>query len=332
MKKIKLIRLLVVIGTTFLAGCSQTVEDSLEVEKPIVSKEIKISIPDGLPSIAIAKLAKENPQIKEGYNITYTIEKTPENLSTTVMKEDVDIAIVPSNMAAIAYNKTSNYQIAGTVGNGSFYLVSTRNIDEFEDLEGLNVWNTGKGLTPDITVQSILKSKGINTKNINFNYVNSTSELIPLMVTGKADTGFIPEPALTTLMAKNPNIKIVKSLNDAWKETRDSKEGYPQSTIIVKSDFAKENEEFISAFLGQISNSINWANTNGKEAGQYAKEIGASIEPSIIKKAVERANLKFIPVKNIIEDYNNYYQSLFDFDSKSVGGKLPDKGIYFGQE
>ena len=248
------------------------------------------------------------------------------------MKEDADIAIVPSNMAAIAYNKTSNYQIAGTVGNGSFYLVSTRNIDEFEDLEGLNVWNTGKGLTPDITVQSILKSKGINTKNINFNYVNSTSELIPLMVTGKADTGFIPEPALTTLMAKNPNIKIVKSLNDAWKETSDSKEGYPQSTIIVKSDFAKENEEFISAFLGQISNSINWANTNGKEAGQYAKEIGASIEPSIIKKAVERANLKFIPVKNIIEDYNNYYQSLFDFDSKSVGGKLPDKGIYFGQE
>ena len=64
MKKIKLIILLVVLGTTFLAGCSQTVEDSLEVEKPIVSKEIKISIPDGLPSIAIAKLAKENLQIK----------------------------------------------------------------------------------------------------------------------------------------------------------------------------------------------------------------------------------------------------------------------------
>lgn len=331
MKKIKLIILLVVLGAIFLAGCSQTVEDNLESEKPIVSKEIKISIPDGLPSIAIAKLAKEDLQIKEGYNITYTIEKTPENLSTTVMKEDADIAIVPSNMAAIAYNKTSNYQIAGTVGNGSFYLISTRNIDEFEDLEGLDVWNTGKGLTPDITAQSILKGKGINTKNINFNYVNSTSELIPLMVTGKADTGFVPEPALTTLMAKNPNIKIVKSLNDAWKETSDSKEGYPQSTIIVKSDFAKENEEFISAFLDQISNSINWANTNGNEAGQYAKEIGASVEPLVIEKAVERANLKFIPVKNIVEDYNNYYQSLFDFDSKSVGGKLPDKGIYFGQ-
>ncbi|HSQ88292.1 ABC transporter substrate-binding protein [Romboutsia sp.] len=332
MKKIISTILSAVLGATVLVGCNQIREDGPKSEKPMVSKEIKVFVPDGLPSIAIAKLAKENLQIKEGYNIIYTIEKTPETLSTVVMKEEADIAIVPSNMAAIAHNKTSNYQIAGTIGNGSFYLVSTKDIKQFEDLEGMDVWNTGKGLTPDITAQSILKNKGIDTKSINFNYVNSTSELIPLMATGKADTGFVPEPALTTLIAKNPDIKIVKSLNDAWKETNNSKEGYPQATIIVKSNFAKENEEFINKFLGQISSSIDWSNTNGNKAGEYAKEIGASVESEVIEKALERANLKFTPIKNVIEDYNNYYQNLFDFDAKSVGGKLPDEGIYFIQE
>lgn len=332
MKKLISIILSIAVSATLLVGCSQIVKESSKSQKTVVSKEIKVFIPDGLPSIAIAKLASENPQIKEGYNITYIIEKTPETLSTDVMKEEADIAIVPSNMAAIAYNKTSNYKIAGTIGNGSFYLVSTKDINEFEDLEGMDVWNTGKGLTPDITAQKILKNKGINTESINFNYVNSASELIPLMVTGKADTGFVPEPALTTLMAKNPNIKIIKSLNDGWKETNNSKEGYPQSTIIVKSDFAKENEEFVSAFLDQISNSIDWANANGDKAGGYAKKIGASVEPKIIAKALERANLKFTQVKYMIEDYNSYYQSLFDFDAKSVGGKLPDERIYFIQE
>lgn len=315
-------------------GCSQSKEETPkeEPEKQVVTKDIKVSTPDGLPSIAIAKLAKENPQISEGYNITYTVEKTPETLSTTVMKQEADIVIVPSNMAAIAYNKTSNYEIAGTVGMGSFYLVSTEDITDFSDLVGKEVGNTGKGLTPDITVKALLKEKGINPEDVNFTYVNSASELVPLLATGKISTGFVPEPALTGLMAKNPNIKIIKSLNDGWKETFKSDQGYPQSTIIIKKELIKNNIDFVNEFLGQLAHGISWANTNGEKVGEYAKEIGVTVEPKVIGKAIERANLKYVPIQDMIEDYNNYYQKLADFDAKAVGGKLPDEGIYFKGE
>ncbi|MGL5311785.1 MAG: ABC transporter substrate-binding protein, partial [Peptostreptococcaceae bacterium] len=201
MKKIVTSLCAVVLGSALLVGCSQTdTENSEPSNEEAVTKDITVVSPDGLPSIAIAKLAKENPTIKEGYNTTYSVLNTSETLSTSVMKEEPDIAIVPSNMAAIAYNKTSNYKIAGTVGMGSFYLVSTEDIKEFSDLVGKEVGNTGKGLTPDITVQALLKEKGINPEEINFTYVNSASELVPLLATGKISTGFVPEPALTGLM------------------------------------------------------------------------------------------------------------------------------------
>lgn len=324
MKKFSTVLLSMILATTLLVGCSGDVE-----ETPVVDTEVKVVAPDGLPSISIAKLAKENTEIKEGYNLEYTVEATSETLSTTVMKEEADIAIVPSNMAAIAYNKTSNYQIAGTVGMGSFYLVSTEEISSLEDLKGKEVGNTGRGLTPDITVQALLKEKGINPDEINFNYVNSASELVPLLATGKLKTGFVPEPALTGLLSKNPDMKIIASLNDEWKSATNSKEGYPQSTVIIKSEFAKENIEFVDIFLQQLSDSIDWANSNSDEAGEYAKEIGVSTEPKVIGKAMERANLKFVPIDSMIEEYNNYYQKLFDFDAKAVGGKLPDEKIYF---
>lgn len=332
MKKYITMILSVLLGLTLLVGCNKSIDDGSKPskeEKTTVSKEVKIATPDGLPSVAIAKIAKENPEIKEGYNLTYTVEKTSESLSTAVMKEDVDIAIVPSNMAAIAYNKTSNYKIAGTVGMGSFYLVSTEDISDFKDLAGKEVGNTGKGLTPDITVQTVLKEKNINLEDVKFNYVNSASELVPLVATGKINTAFVPEPALTGLMTKNENVKIIKSLNDGWKEVSGSKQGYPQSTLIVKADFVKNNKEFVDAFLGQLSNSIEWANKNHDEVGEYAKVIGVSTEPKAISKSIERANLKFVPIKDMVEDYTNYYQKLFDFDAKTVGGKLPDEGIYF---
>ncbi|MCI9977654.1 ABC transporter substrate-binding protein [Clostridioides difficile] len=327
MKKYISIILLVVFGVTFLVGCSSEQSKSPKKELSVV-KEVKVVVPDGLPAVAIAKLANENPEIKEGYETEYSIEKTPEAISTRVMKKDVDIAIVPSNMAAIAYNKTSSYNIVGTVGMGSLYLVSTENIKDYSDLLGKEVGCTGKGLTPDITMKSILLQKGISSSDIKFNYVNSASELVPLLATGKITTGIVPEPALSALMSKNPDIKIIKSLNDSWKEMSSSKEGYPQSTLIVKSEFLRDNKDFIDSFVGQLSNSIDWANKNPEELGAYSEKIKISTESKIIGKALERANLKYIPVKDMLEDYKNYYDKLADFDDKTLGGKVPDEAIY----
>lgn len=324
MKKYVSVILSLALCTTLLVGCSG---EKNEVVKEDV--EVKIVSPDGLPAISIAKLAKEKTKIKDGYNLAYNVEATAETLSTTVMKEEPDIAIVPSNMAAIAYNKTSNYQIAGTVGMGSFYLVSSDDISSISDIVGKEVGNTGKGLTPDITVQSLLNEKGINIDEINFNYVNSASELVPLLATGKVSTGFVPEPALTGLLAKNSDMKIISSLNDEWKEANNSKNGYPQSTVIVKSDFAESNREFVDIFLKELSISIDWANSNSEEAGVYANEIGVSTDAKVIGKCMERANLKFIPIADMKDEYNDYYKKLFDFDGKTVGGSLPDEKIFF---
>ena len=321
----------VALGCGILVGCSPKANNEPQKQQT-TTKEISVVSPDGLPAIAIAKIAKEKPTIQDGYNTTYSVINTTEALSTTVMKQEPDIAIVPSNMAALVYNKTSNYQIAGTTGMGSFYLVSSEDIKDFRDLVGKEVANIGKGLTPDITVKAILKEKSINPDDINFTYVNSATDIIPLLATGKVTTGFVPEPALTVLMDKNPNLKIISNLNDVWKETFNSPQGYPQSTVIVKKDLVNNDSEYVKNFLNYLSDSITWANDNTTKAGEYASEIGVTTNADVISKSLARANLKYIPIKDMINDYNNYYQKLVDFDAKTVGGKLPDEGIYYKEK
>lgn len=316
----------ILLTSSFIVGCSNTSEISKEKTKEII--EVNVVMPDGLPAVSLSKLVKENPTITEGYNVMYNIENTPDALSTTVMKQDADIAVVPSNMAAIAYNKTSNYKIGATTGWGSFYLVSTEDIDGFEDLKDMEVGNTGKGLTPDITVQSILKEKGIDPQDINFTYVNTANELVPLLVTGKVSTAIVPEPALSALMAQNPNVKIIKSLNEEYKEISKSEFGYPQATIIIKSDFAKENTEFVNSFLNSAKESINFVKESSTEAGAFSEEIGVKTKKEIITKSIEKANLNYISIKESKKEYEDYYKRLADFDVKALGGKLPDEGIF----
>ncbi|MDU6115787.1 MAG: ABC transporter substrate-binding protein [Paeniclostridium sordellii] len=322
MKK-RIIKILILaICIACLSGCS-----SKEDLKEDVS--VKVSMPDGLPSIALSKLAFENKNIKDGYNVNYNIEKTPDNLSTTVMKGEADIAVVPSNMAAIAYNKTKNYEIAGTTGLGSFYLVSNDDIGGFKDLKGKEVVNTGKGLTPDITNKFIIKSNGLNEKDINFTYVNSANELVPMIVSKKANTAIVPEPALTALKIKNPEIKVVKSLNEEYKNITKSDYGYPQATIIVKSDFAKNNKEFVNLFLEGVKESIIFINSNPDKAGEYCEKIGVGTKKEVINKSIENANLQFIGVEESIKDYKDYYKILSEYDVKSIGGKIPDEKVFY---
>lgn len=324
-KRVTSLIIIGVMATSLLLGCTSKKDE----DKGIAEKTIKVVMPDGLPSIAMAKLVKENNQLKKGYKVEYSIEKTPENLSTSVMKEAADIAIVPSNMASIAYNKTKNYQIAGTIGVGSLYLISTDDSRDYEDLKGKSIANIGRGLTPDIVAKNIFKEKGLEAdRDITFNYFNGASELVPTIIAGKEKIAVVPEPALSALMTKKPEVKILKSLNDEWKIINNSKMGYPQSTIIVKKSFAEKNKDFVKGFLSEVDKTTKWANENKEELANYSEKIGVSTEKLMIPKAMERANIGFIHINQSKKEYENYYKKLFEFDPSSVGGTLPDEGIF----
>lgn len=332
MKKIFTVLMSLLITSSLVVGCSSN--DKEEAQKPKEPITVNVGAPDGLPAIAIAKLAQENPEIKEGYEVKYTLEATADALSTDVMKEGLDIAIVPSNMAAIAYNKTSNYQIVGTVGKGSFYLVSSD-----EDVTGINsslqgkeIGNIGKGLTPDITVQALLKEQNVDSSSVKFNYSNEASDLVALLATKKITTGIVPEPALSGLLTKNPDLKVICGVNDTWKDVFENENGYPQSTLVVKSSFAKENTEFVKGFVKALDENIKYTNENPKEAGEFAASFGVKVKAPLLVKAIDRTNLNFIAIDDCKDDYTNYYNTLLSFNPKVLGGKLPDENIYYIQK
>ena len=99
----KKIALLAVLSVFTFIGCGSG-QSALQQSEMVETKEINFSVPDGLPAIANAKNIKENPEIKDGYKVNYTIEKNSESLVTSVMKGEPDVVIVPSNVASTVYN------------------------------------------------------------------------------------------------------------------------------------------------------------------------------------------------------------------------------------
>lgn len=322
-KKFSLLLSVLCIASVFI-GCTSKREEAKQEEKTV-----KIFYPDGVPALTMAKLAKENPTLDKNIKINYELQKTPDTLVSNVLSGDADIAVVPSNLAAQAYNKDLPYKLAATSGFGSLYLISSADIKSFDDLKGKEIYNIGKGLTPDIVFKYILSKNNINTdKDVTLTYLNAATELAPAFISGKSKIAVIPEPMLTNVTMKKTDTKISFDLNKQWTKITGNANGYPQSSLIIKKQLIENDKKFVDEFLAKYKESIEWANSNPEKLGEYAEELKLSMNKAVVQKSMDRANIKYVDIKDSKKDYEDYFKVLLDFEPKSIGGKLPDEGLY----
>lgn len=296
------------------------------------AKTINMIVPDGLPAVALSKFMTDTKKI-DNVTINASIEKTTEALSTSIMKGEPDVAVVPSNLAAQAYNKKVGYKILGTVGWGSMYLVSTDPaVKQLSDIKSKEVYSLGKGLTPDIAFKSVLKQNNIDAdKDVSITYVSAASELPPVVIGGKAKLAVIPEPALTAVKAKKKDLNVICNLNDEWKKILDSGYGFPQSTLIVKESLLKNDKEFINKLADSTKENVKWVNDNKDKVGAMSEKLGVTVKAGIVAKALEDANLDFVNIKDSEKVYIKYFEELNKYQPKIIGGKVPDAKIFASQ-
>lgn len=290
---------------------------------------IKVVYPDGIPALTIAKLVKENPVIDKNFTMDYRVQNTPDALIAKVVSGEADIAIVPSNVTAQLYNKNLPYKLAATSGWGSLYVISTQVLKNYNYLVGKKIFNIGQGLTPDIVFKYILAKNKVNiNKDLRISYLNSATELAPAFIAGKSKIAVMPEPMLTNVLMKKEDAKIYFDLNKEWMKLTGSVNGYPQSSLIIKKDLIEKNRAFVDSFLAKYKESIEWGNKNPGKLGEYADALSLSMNKTVVEKSITRANMKYVYIKDCYKDYQNYFKALLDFTPKSIGGKLPDEGIF----
>ena len=316
MKKISTL-ILTIILVVNLTGCS-------------LSKDVRVKTYNGLPAISICKLIKEEENIKSSYKTSYTIESNDKKLVESLNKKEVDIALIPTDMAAKVYNKNSSYQIFASIGQGSYYLVTSD-----PEVRGFNstlinkeIAIAGENSMTDNIVKAILKKNNIDETLVKFKYTNTVPELVKTLTLGEIYTGIVPETSLTSLLYKHSGLKILASINDAYENTFDISEGYPQFSVIVRKDFAKNNKEYVNKFLSKVKESIEFVNNNPLQAGAYGEELKIPIKPQILSKAIKRCNLKFIEIDKFKQNYEYFFDILYNYNNEAVGGTVPDESIY----
>ena len=315
--------------TMLMSGCG---EQTAEEPQPAPAEPLVINVAalKGPTVISMIKMFEEQPNLGENVTVNYSVAEAPNIVMSRLLSGEVDIATVPTNLAAKLYNKGMPYQIAAVNVWGVLYILSNGvEINSWSDLKGRQIDLMGKGATPDIVLRHLLSQNGIDPdQDVTLEYTAGHVELAQKMIAGKVDLAVIPQPFATMVMKKNSDIKQVLDFQEEWKRVHGPEVPFTQAGLVVNKDLAENHPAVVARFLEEYEQSINWVNANPAEAGVLLEKHQTGMKGKLAKLAIPYCNIRFMHAMDARPALEKYFTVFKDFAPESIGGQLPDEGFY----
>ncbi|MFO8234206.1 MAG: ABC transporter substrate-binding protein [Bacteroidales bacterium] len=266
----------------------------------------------------------------EDKKIKFIIKNEPVQIRPLILQNKVDFAVVPTNMAAILYNKHNSYQVAAIPVWGTLYLFGTdSSIHQWEDLKEKKINLMAKGMTPDVMFRYLLIENDLNPgQDVDLDYAFPTHiELANAIASGKAELGVISEPLVSMVERKNPAVRSLLSLNDEWEKATGLK--IPQTSLLVNQNFARKNNHWINDFLNEYNNSVTWVNANPEEAAQLIVKYNILENQQTAANAIPGCNMNFKEAGEVQNTINKYLEIFYNMNPDIIGGKIPDEKFVY---
>ncbi len=332
MRKNRIIAVLVVLLLTAVLGSSCTKVPAYE-DRPVV----RIATLKGPTGIGAVKLFEDNEAKQSANRYETLIVGAPDEIVGKMTTGQIDIAAVPTNLAATLYNKTKGeVQLLALNTLGVLYVLEKGDtVTSVADLRGKKLYASGKGSTPEFILNHILSENGIDPlKDIEIEYKTEHTELLTLAASGNADLVLLPEPFVTTLLAKEAGFKSKIDLTAEWDSIASSEAGQESilamGGLVVRKEFAENNKDSLEAFLEEYEASVKYTQTDPDGTAALVVKYGIMAEEGLAKKALPGCNIVFIAGEEMETSIKGLYDVFFAADPKSIGGSLPGEDFYYG--
>ena len=264
---------------------------------------------------------------------TFEISSAPDEVMAELINGGVDIAALPTNVAAAVYNKSEHeISIAAINTLGVLHILERGDtIQSISDLEGKTIYATGQGSTPEYVLNYILQKN--NIENVTVEYMTEHAELAAALLAGDVNIALLPEPNVTAVLLKDNTIRQALDLTQEWDNTQKlnslQQSQLAMGCIVARKEFIENNKQAFENFLKEYENSVNYVNANVTEAAALVQQYGIMDNAAVAEKAIPNCNIVFISGEEMKNALQGFYQVLFDANPKSIGGVLPDEDFYY---
>ena len=331
MKRLLALTLALILALPLCACAGGEVEETLAHEDtaPADFTEIRVAVLNGTTGFGIAPLYSDI-QSGNDHNMNAKIDFYADAtlVAPLVIGGSVDIAAVPTNLAATLYNKTKGgIEVLAVNTLGVLYLIENgETVKSLSDLAGKTVYLPGSGSNPEYVLKTLLELSGLTDK-VTLDYTYATpDELTAALASGKASLGVLPEPKVTAAMTKNASLKVAVDFSKEWKTLTGTE--LVQGCIIARKEFIDAHPVAVDNFLKAYEESVNTLNSDPEKAAAAVVAAGIAANENLVKNALPRCNITYLVGDEMKNALNEFWGALYAQVPSSVGGALPDDGIF----
>lgn len=262
----------------------------------------------------------------------FTMTGAADELVGQIANGDLDIVLLPANVASVLYTKTQKYVTVLDINTlGVLYVVaSDDSITSIADLKGKTVYMTGKGTTPEYVMNYLLSGNGLAAGDVDLQFKSEATEVASLLKENPDAIGVLPQPFATAACVQNEALKPVLDLTEQWNAlNQDSGSMLVTGVTLVRSDFLRENRAPIQMFLEDHKESAQYAVDHVDETAELVAAAGIVEKAPIAKKALPYCNIVCMTGQEMKDALSGYLNALYEQDPKSVGGQLPGDDFYY---
>lgn len=321
-KRIQTTLLLAVLGASLiLTGCSKT-----ETEETTV----RIGSLKGPTSMGLVELMDQAEKGEAGADYEFTMAAAADEINAAFLKGDLDIVLIPANVASVLYNKTGGQAVVLDINTlGVLYLLeSGETVQSAADLKGRMIYLPGKGTTPDYALQYILAQNGLGMEDVDLQYKSEAAEVISALQEEPEALGLLPQPAVTTACMQNEGLRIALDLTEEWDKV--SAEGSLVTGVtLVRREFLEQHEALVQEFLSAHEESAKFTNENIEEAAEMVAALEIVPKAPIAAQAIPYCNITCMTGKDMQAALSGYLTVLAEQNPEAVGGALPAEDFYY---
>ena len=325
-RKATAVTLVLLMAFAMLAGCGGGDSDVPETVSEIVTVAA-LNGPTGMGMVQLMDMTDK-----------YAVEtyQSPTDVTAKLIKGEVDVAALPSNMASVLYNKTEGQVVAvSPIALGVLHILGNNvDITETSQLKGKTIVASGQGGTPEYVLQKVVEAAGLNLyEDVQVEWLANHAEVNAKLLSQEGTIAMIPEPFVSTALAAGKDgVAEVFDMNTLWKDATGQE--LPMGVLVARKVFVEEKGDDLKVLINDLQSSVDFVNGSPAEAAQLIVEKGFIGKAEIAEAAIPNCHIvlyagdKASEGAKILKTFN---RTMFEMNPQAVGGKLPADDLYYAE-
>lgn len=302
-------------------------------QRPTDSDVFKIWGPPAGPSITLAYAQTLGllEQVSPGAQVS--VWRSPDELRAGLTSNTISLSVMPLNTAANLYNRGRDIRLVNVMTKGLLYIVSgDETLSDIPSLAGRRLAVPYRKDAPEIVLRQLLSHHRLDPqKDLELRVTGTPIEAAQLLLTGRVDAAFIPEPAASAAIAAagvvGRSLRRAIDIQESWRTVAGPDATLPQAGLAVSGRFAEAHLDELTQLQSVLGAATQSTIDRPAEAAEAAAGLFSLPKP-VLEASIPFSNLTAQSAQQARPGVEAYFAVLDRLDPEILGGRLPDDGFF----